>query len=146
LYSIVFFVLLVLFVANLYLFVAKKFTLGKNERLKSRKAIEQLFKEGKRFTVPPFRVFYTTTADKCLLLGVGASTKNFKKAVDRNRIKRLIRESWRLQKNELGEIANRQNTGLHVFIIYTERELPACKQVFEPVGRAIQKLVKLIEV
>lgn len=124
--------------------MATKFTLKKNERLKSRKAIEQLFKEGKRFTVSSLRIFYATTDNKGLLLGAGVSTKHFKKAVDRNRIKRLIRESWRLQKNELQGLAN-EKTGLHVFIIYTDKELPEYKRVFASVGTIIQKLIKFIE-
>jgi ribonuclease P protein component len=126
--------------------VTKKFTLGKNERLKSRKAIEQLFKDGKRFTLPPYRVFYANTDNKGLLLGAGVSSKNFKKAVDRNRIKRLTREAWRLQKNILGEAIVQQGSGLHVFFIYTGREIPEYQEVFESAGKIIQKLMKLIEV
>ena len=74
--------------------MAKQFTLGKNERLKSRKQIEQLFDSGKSFTIFPFKVYYflspLTTQDSRLttFFGVGVSGKNFKKAVDRNRIKR----------------------------------------------------------
>jgi ribonuclease P protein component len=73
----------------------KRFTLNKQQRLKSRKDIEQLFSEGKRFTVNPFRVFYLFPKETSniqpsifnLQFGVGVSTKNFKNAVDRNRIK-----------------------------------------------------------
>jgi hypothetical protein len=57
-------VLVPAFVGTFYLYLVslkidgKQFTLGKDERLKSRKQIEQLFSEGKKFTVTPFRIFY----------------------------------------------------------------------------------------
>lgn len=125
---------------------AKKiYTFGREERLKSRKAIERLFQEGKRFTVTPYRVHYTIVADKRLLAGTGASTRNFKKAVDRNKIKRLTREAWRLQKNPLKEKLEQSNRGLHLFLIYTGKDLPDYKQVFESVKVITDKLYKLVE-
>lgn len=123
----------------------KQFTLGKLERLKSRKAIDSLFKTGKKFSVPPFRVFYALSAETGVQFGAGVSTRNFKKAADRNRIKRLTREAWRLQKSNFQESLNRLNKGVHIFFIYTEKELPAYKQVFECVGVALQKLENTIE-
>ena len=88
--------------------VKKQFTLGKDERLKSRKQIENLFDKGKSFVVTPFRVYFIMNTELLihkgesgLKFGTGVSAKNFKKAVDRNRIKRLTREAWRLQKNEI---------------------------------------------
>ena len=83
-------------------------TLGKFERVKKRKVIEELFDEGESFSISPFKVFYISKStslqeriidhekmeiDSSLQFGVGVSKKNFKKAVDRNRIKRQIRES-----------------------------------------------------
>lgn len=125
--------------------MAKEFTLGKNERLKSRKAIDHLFKEGKRFTVSPFRVFYCEASPAELLVGAGAGTKSFKKAVDRNRIKRLVREAWRLQKNPLKEKLLQEKRGLHVFLIYTDKDLPGYEQVFVSVKNILEKLNKLLE-
>lgn len=85
----------------------QRYKLGKQARLKSRKAIDQLFKDGKSFTVFPFRVIYQFTKLPVspdafqLQAGFSVSKRHFKKAVDRNRIKRLMREAYRLQKNEL---------------------------------------------
>ena len=128
--------------------MAKQFTLGKDERLKSRKAIEQLFKEGKRFTVSPFRVYYlsiTDTQEKPLQFGVGVSTKNFKKAVDRNKVKRLTREAYRVQKNLLQDQLKTKNRGLHLFLIYTINELLDYKLVNDKVDLILKKLSRLID-
>lgn len=131
--------------------MAKQFTLGKEERLKSRKAIEQLFKEGKSFSVAPYRIFYLLSGERKvesgereLKVGVGASTKNFKKAVDRNRVKRLTREAYRLQKKELQEKLKETNACMNLFLIYTAKELPDYKLVSAKLGVILKKLCKLI--
>src|SRR5689334_16682334 len=112
--------------------MVKKFTLGKQERLKSRKLIDLLFKEGKTFNSFPFRVYYLCPKDwkvqqpnSFLQFGVGVSTKNFKNASDRNRIKRLTREAYRLQKLPLQEVIQEKKIPFAVFVIYTGKELPA---------------------
>lgn len=125
--------------------MAKQFTLGKKERLKSRKQIEQLFSEGKRFTITPFIVYYLTSSSFTLQFGIGVSGKNFKKAVDRNRIKRLTREAWRLQHVELKEKLKETGKQLNVFFIYTGKEMPEYKHVSEKVKYIIQKLMSVIE-
>lgn len=130
----------------------QRYTLGKTERLKSRKQIEQLFKEGKTFSVSPLRIYYSVDADvkkenstSALQFGVGVSTRNFKKAVDRNRIKRLLREAYRLQKNELKDKVTQKKIQLNLFIIYTGRELPAYNLIFEKVAVALQKVVNIAD-
>ena len=124
--------------------MSKQFTLGKDERLKSRKQIEELFAEGKSFVVSPFRVYFFVhgplTMDHGLRFGVGVSNKNFKKAVDRNRIKRLTREAWRLQKIELKELVKTKGKQLNVFFIYTGKELPDFKAIKDKVAVALKKL------
>ena len=82
-------------------FVAMKYTLGKQERLKSKKLIEKLYEEGSSVKAFPLRMMYlqtTHTSDFPCQVGVSVTKRNFKRAVDRNRIKRLMRESYRLQK------------------------------------------------
>jgi len=78
--------------------------------------------------------------DHGLQFGVGVSSKNFKKAVDRNRIKRLTREAWRLQKNELKELLKTSNKQLNVFFIYTGKELPDFATIKDKVAVALKKL------
>ncbi len=134
-----------------------RYTLGKQERLKSRKAIEHLFKQGKSFTVFPFRVLYIweqvtiaedTTPDNSgntrLQAGFTVSSRNFKKAVDRNRIKRLMREAYRLQKNELQQSPVLDHLNLTLFFIYVGKELPEYKQVLEKTEIVLKRMIKLV--
>jgi len=129
--------------------VRKQFTLGRGERLKSRKQIEKLFAEGKSFVVNPFRVYFLvhgpSTMGHGLQFGVGVSAKNFKKAVDRNRIKRLTREAWRLQKNDLREKIKTTQKQLNIFFIYTSKELPEFTSVKDKVAVALKKLADKID-
>ena len=130
----------------------KQFTLGKEERLKSRKQIEQLFDKGKSIVITPFRVYFLIdgmlNAQRSMFnvqFGVGVSARNFKKAVDRNRIKRLTREAWRLQKNEMAKKAKEAQRQLNVFFIYTGKELPDFKTVKDKVAIALKKLADKID-
>jgi len=129
--------------------VAKQFTLGRNERLKSRKQIEQLFSEGKSFPLSPFRIYYLVTplitnSSSTLQFGAGVSGKNFKRAVDRNRVKRLTREAYRLQKKQLQEATIEKKLQLNIFFIYTGKELPAFHIVKEKVNVILNKLTKIV--
>ena len=130
----------------------KQFTLGKEERLKSRKQIEQLFDKGKSIVVTPFRIYFIVNrelpiqkGESGLKFGIGVSAKNFKKAVDRNRIKRLTREAWRLQKNEIAKKAKEAQRQLNVFFIYTGKELPDFTTVKDKVAIALKKLADKID-
>ena len=78
-----------------------------------------------------------------LQLGAGAGTRNFKKAVDRNRIRRLIREAWRLQKRSLEETIPAEKI-LAVFILYTSKEMPVYAAISEGVKKTIDKLSAII--
>lgn len=130
--------------------MARQFTLGKQERLKSRKQIEQLFREGKKIAVSPFHIYYLVNAVSCTSLntiqfGVGVSTKNFKRAVDRNRIKRLTREAYRLQKNSLQQKLEELKKQLLIFFIYSGKELSDFNLVKEKVAVALKKLEKIVD-
>jgi ribonuclease P protein component len=127
--------------------VAKKITLGKNERLKSRKQIELLFSEGEKFSITPFRVNYifNELASLPLQFGVGVSNKNFKRAVDRNRIKRLVREAYRLQKNTLQQKVKEKKGQFNIFIIYTGKNMPEYKDVFVNMNKILEKFCLILD-
>jgi ribonuclease P protein component len=76
-------------------------TLGKQERLKSKKLIEKLYAEGDSVKTFPLRMMYVQTAHTSEFpcqVDVSVAKRNYKLAVDRNRLKRLMRETYRLQK------------------------------------------------
>lgn len=82
-------------------FVKMRNTLGKQERLKSKKLIERLYAEGDSVKTFPLRMMYVQTAHTSEFpcqVGVSVAKRNYKLAVDRNRLKRLMRETYRLQK------------------------------------------------
>jgi len=80
-----------------------KFTYPKNEKLKSKTTIDLLFTEGKSVSKYPLRLVYVENldADEKIKIGVSVSKKHFKNASDRNYFKRLLRESYRLNKHLL---------------------------------------------
>ena len=127
--------------------MTNQFTLGKNERLKSRKQIEWLFSEGKKFSITPFRVHYVfkPLAKPPLQFGVGVSNKNFKKAVDRNKIKRQVRDAYRLQKISLQQKLKDKKSQLSLFFIYKGKEMPEYSDMFDQMKKILDKLDHLVE-
>lgn len=80
------------------------FTYPKKERLKSKTTIGLLFSEGKSVSKYPLRLVYYSgdiKQDEKIKMGVSTSKKYFKKAVDRNYFKRVLRETYRLNKHIL---------------------------------------------
>lgn len=125
-----------------------KATLHKGQRLKSRKQIDTLFKSGTAINVFPFRAIvlieeWGDTAHTLLLqAGFSVSAKKFKNAVDRNRIKRLTREAYRVQKHVLEQHLQQKAQRALLFFIYTGKEIPAFKLVQEKLGVILNKLVQ----
>jgi ribonuclease P protein component len=123
--------------------MAKPFGLGNKEKLKSRKQIDILFATGKSFTVFPIRVTYRflATVDEPLAqIGVTVSKRYFKKAVDRNRVKRLLREVYRLQKRELMGQLQQANLKAHLFFIYTDKTIASFDVFKTAMSSCLRKL------
>ena len=118
------------------------FSFGKAEKLKSKKLIGQLFEEGKSITVFPLKLIYLpVNSDQKVKIKTAVSVpkKNFKSAVHRNRIKRLMRESYRLNKHL---IFNNIEGNFAFLILYLGKELPEYRDVEASLQRIIGKLVK----
>ena len=107
----------------------KVFTYQKLDKLKSRKQTQFLFSKGQAITVFPIRLVYTieiidnttsTTHSSLLQAGVGAPSNTFKKAVLRNRVKRLLREAYRLEKPSFVNQAALENKKVNLFFLYTD--------------------------
>jgi len=126
----------------------QRYFFGKESKLKSRNVIQQLFSEGKHVLVYPLKAVYIFGDEQHplpLQAGVSASKRNFKKAVDRNRIKRLIRETYRLQKPKLENHLIQNKQTLSVFFMYIGKEMPEYKQLMESTEKIIKRIVKIAD-
>ena len=129
-----------------------RYTLGKKDRLTSRKAISHVFTKGTSFSLFPFRVTYvilpiepTVLHAKPMQAGFSVSKKYFKKAVDRNRIKRLMKETYRLQKNDLYQSLVTKPFQLQFFLMYTGNDLPAYELVAQKMAAILKRLAKITD-
>lgn len=125
----------------------ESFSYNKQEKLKSRKLIEHVFAARQSLSVFPLKILYIvpeTEMDFFIKTGVGTSSKTFKKAVDRNRIKRLLREVYRLNKTPLHNFLNEHKKQLAVFILYTGKEMPQMAELQIKMPLAINKLIKAL--
>ena len=116
-------------------------TFSKKEKLKSKKDIDLLFSKGKSLTAFPLKLIYVATEiedfDMPFKVGVSVSKRLFKRAVDRNRIKRLLREAYRLNKQIIYEAET--NKQYAMMFLYLGKEMPDFKIVEERVVRLLTK-------
>lgn len=100
---------------------------GKKYKLCSKKIIESLFSEGKQLRSFPFTVYYLETVLPEAVpfqVVISAPKRQFKKAHDRNRVKRLMRETIRKKKLIFEPELLKQQKQIALFVIYTQKELP----------------------
>ncbi|MBF4985659.1 ribonuclease P protein component [Nonlabens mediterrranea] len=112
-----------------------RFTLGKDTKLKSKKAIEELFTNGKSIRKGPVRCVFTLVDHaQPHKIGVSVSKRFFKKAPDRNRIKRLLREAYRLNQHDL---ITPEGKSIEMMFLFQSPKMPE----FETVQQLIKKLI-----
>ncbi len=120
------------------------FKFPKEQRLKSKKIIEQLFKKGQSTSDFPLKLLYLKTAlpeNVPIQVAVVAPKKHFKSAVKRNRIKRLIREAYRLNK---APIFNNMEAQYALVILYLGKEMPSFSKIEVGVKTLLTKFLKQI--
>jgi len=121
----------------------KRFTFTKAERLCSKKTIDKLFADGESFLAYPFKVVFLRNPiglKSPVQAGFSVGKRNFKRAVQRNRVKRLMRETYRLNKPELYEKIGTDR--LAVFFVFIGKTIPDYPEVDKGMKNAIKKLVK----
>lgn len=121
-----------------------KFTYSKAEKLKSKKLFEQLFAEGKSIANYPLRLIYVKTVLKETIpikVGVTVSKRNFKSAVKRNRIKRILRESYRCNKSI---VFNNSNNNYALLFLYLGKEMPKSIAVEKKMISLLEKFTEKI--
>lgn len=113
-------------------------TFGKKEKLKSKILITQLFNEGKGVTSFPLKLIYLPVQHSSIsiITGVTVPKRNFKSAVDRNRIKRLLRESYRLNK---ALVFNNTDANFAFLFLYLGKDMPSFELVNQKMKLVLNK-------
>jgi ribonuclease P protein component len=123
-----------------------KYSFKKNERLCSKKLIQKLINQGNQFRTFPFFVrFYTIEqANSKAQILFSVPKKKFKKAVDRNKIKRLCKEAYRLNKSKLYNCLDLKNTKIIISVSYYDSNLANFELVSKKINEIIDKICKKI--
>ncbi len=125
-----------------------RYSLNKNERLKKRDDIQHLFAHGKSEFAHPIKLYYQlkeNNSDTPLLFGVSVPKKKFKKAVDRNLIKRRIREAYRLNQIPLKNLMAEKGHCLMIMPVYIADEIQDYKQIEGKIILLLQRLLRIYE-
>lgn len=126
----------------------RQFTLHRKEKIKGVKIVRELFEQPNSVTTFPLKAFYffkSSEENKQIKFGVSVSKRKFKKAVDRNKVKRIVREAYRLSKQNW-EAENKFIGQLSIMIIYIGEDIPRVDVVTEKLDKLFIKLTKKIEV
>ncbi len=127
-----------------------KKTFRKSERLNGTKQIETIFREGKSFASYPLRVIYVVRNEVLpdsspVNLLISVPKKRFKRAVKRNRVKRLVREAYRLNKDEFHKALNdRSDMQIDMAIIYLRDELPTYSEIESAMLKMAKELTRRV--
>lgn len=124
------------------------FSLGKEHKLCSPKIIDDVFESGVHLKSYPFVLKFKEIElpkDVSFQIVFSAPKRTFKKATERNRIKRLCKEAFRIQKNELDAYLNARNKQMALFLVYTPREELSLKLLQGRTDKLIKKIISQLE-
>jgi len=124
-----------------------KHSFTREERLRGRKVFTALFASGKSFHTPLFRVTWQCTSatkdgKECVQAAFVVPKRNFKKATDRNRIRRRMKEAYRIHKNELRNHAFHSGVTLLFVCLYTGKEESQYLEIESKIIVTLQRLAK----
>lgn len=121
--------------------IAKQ-TFKKSERLSGKKDIEELFKHGSYFYLSPLKIVsHPNTHAQTHQVLFAVPKKNFKHAVDRNLLKRRMREAYRLHKH----ILITEPKVLSIAYIYTSKQVENYQTIAEKVKESLNRLNSYVE-
>ena len=123
-------------------------TFKKEEKLSSTKATEFLFNNGKSFSEFPFRIIHSLNeieSEYPAQILISVPKKRFKRAVDRNRIKRQISAAYRLSKDELYKKISKLDNTLTIAIVYTSSQQESYDKICSKIILSLQRLAKVYE-
>jgi len=126
-----------------------KYKYSKKEKLKSKKAIELLFKKGKSINAYPIRVIFLPKSEPTgvtINAGATVSKKNIKLAVNRNLIKRQIREAYRLNNHKLKTHLTNSDKEINLMFIYTSKQILPYKEIENKIKVILTRLIESVEV
>ena len=118
----------------------------KIEKLKSTKDLDELFGGGKSIHEPPIRAIYKKKAEKstvALSVGVSAPKKLIKLAVNRNLIKRRMREAYRLNNYQLKQTLKDSDIQLNLMFVYTSKQLLSYSEIEDKIKVILNRLNEL---
>ncbi|HTF05701.1 MAG TPA: ribonuclease P protein component [Bacteroidia bacterium] len=124
------------------------FTFKKEERLGGLKIFEELTSKGSSFFAHPFRIVWMKVDDAQkfpVRIAFAVPKRNFKRAVKRNRIKRQLREAYRLHKEELYSALKQKSVKIAVMLVYTPKEQPDYAGLEGKIILSLQRLLKAVD-
>jgi ribonuclease P protein component len=127
----------------------KKYSLNIQERLKSQIHIKDLFTTSSSFGKRPLRFLWNVKevakdASICKIV-VAVPKRNIKNAVDRNRIRRMIKESYRVNKTDILSFFNERNMECHLGILFVGKSMVTFENINEAMCNLLEKLPKEYE-
>ena len=128
--------------------MSSQFTFQKKDKLKSRKQTQFLFAKGQSMNAFPIKLIYTLESNEpgSVQTGVGAPSRTFRKAVDRNRVKRLLREGYRLERPEFiaSSVYALHKLRDNLFFLYTDATVISQKEIQEKIKQLLSRLSEKI--
>ena len=119
-----------------------KQTFKKEERLTNKKTFDELFNSGKSISVSPFKILWSEGQGvNQTQVGIAVPKKSFAKAVQRNKLKRRIREAYRKNKHLLYAFLEKKNLHIAMMVIYTDKEELSYKEIEQKMVVSLQKLI-----